>query len=64
MADIVFKVVAILVMAGGFITAALIVFASAMGSATNMTEAEKTIRWSLLPAAIGLFGIFLVIKAF
>lgn len=64
MAEIVFKIVAVLLVLGGVVGTAFIVMASAMGSATNYTEAEKAIRWALVPAAVFALGIYLCFKAF
>lgn len=64
MAEIVFKIVAVLLVLGGGAGTAFIVMASAMGSVTNYAEAEKTIRWALVPAAVFVLGIYLAFKAF
>ena len=64
MADIVFKIVAVLLTLGGLVTTALIVFASLIGGVTNRSAAEETIRWALLPAAFAALGVFLCFKAF
>ena len=64
MADLVFKIVAVLLTLGGVLGAALIVFASAMGSVTNQSMGEEMIRWALVPAAVAAFGVYLCFKAF
>ncbi len=64
MADIVFKIVAVLTTLGGFASAALMFMAIAMGSVTNHAEAERALPWVLVPVAVGAVGVFLCFKAF
>ncbi len=64
MADIVFKIVAVLMALGGFASAALMFMAIAMGGVTNRTEAERSLPWLLVPLGVGAVGIFLCFKAF
>lgn len=64
MADIIFKIVAVLTTLGGFAAALLMFVAIMMGGVTNRAEAERTLPWVLLPVAVGIVGIWLCVKAF
>jgi len=58
MADVVFAILAALLLTGGLIGAAIVWIAAAMIGATNTKEAEKLFRWILVPLAVAGLGVY------
>lgn len=64
MADVVFKIVAVLMLAVGIMTTVLMWLAAAMGAATNYAKAERTMRKIWIPIVVMFIGLLLCVEAF
>lgn len=64
MADIVFKIVAVLTTLIGVSGVLLTLFAAALGAVTNYDAAKEAARFAMVPAIIAAVGVFLIVKAF